>query len=90
MYKAPKKNPGKPPKFATALVPFVTIGDAFALVCAAGMESRGLKEVEVTWASGQEPSVVKDIKQATAAPSASTPSAKGPKIFSSFVSSLPF
>jgi DnaJ homolog subfamily C member 17 len=81
--KAAKKTPGKPPKFATALVPFVTVGDAFALVCAAGLEKRGLKDIEVSWASGQEPAMVKKMKEATS--TASKTPASAPKSFTSFV-----
>ncbi|KZV59924.1 DnaJ-domain-containing protein [Peniophora sp. CONT] len=57
--KAPKKAPQKPPKHAVALVPFRRIGDAHAAVCAAGVESRGMAGVEVTWApSGSEPPIL--------------------------------
>ena len=63
--KAPKKSPNKPPKFATALVPFETLGEAFAVVCASGQERRGLGNIEATWASGQEPAAVKRLKSQT-------------------------
>lgn len=59
--KPPKKAPNTPPKYATALVPFKNIGDAFAAVCASGKESEGLKDIEVTWAGGKEPEVLERL-----------------------------
>ena len=56
--KPPKKTPTKPPKNATALVPFKQIGDAFAAVCASGRSDRGLAGVEVSWAEGKEPPIL--------------------------------
>ena len=56
--KPPKKAPQKPPKYATALVPFQRIGDAFNAVSASGRADRGLAEVEVSWAEGNEPAVL--------------------------------
>lgn len=58
--KAPKKNPDGPKKFATALAPFLKIGDAFAAVCASGMEDKGLGSINIAWAGngGKEPEVL--------------------------------
>ena len=58
--KAPKKNPEGPKKFATALAPFLKIGDAFAAVCASGREDKGLGSIDITWAGneGKEPEVL--------------------------------
>lgn len=58
--KPPKKYPDKPAKYATAVVPFNKIGDAFAAVCASGREERGLKGIEVGWAGdkGKEPEII--------------------------------
>ncbi|KDQ58510.1 hypothetical protein JAAARDRAFT_57434 [Jaapia argillacea MUCL 33604] len=61
--KPPKKAPHKPPKFATALVPFKQIGDAFAAVSASGREERGLKDVEIGWAEGKEPAILGWLKK---------------------------
>lgn len=60
--KPPKKAPNKPPKYATALVPFKQIGDAFAAVCASGRPERGLDDVDVTWAEGKEPDILGWLK----------------------------
>lgn len=57
-----KKAPTKPPKFATALVPFKQIGDAFAAVCATGREDRRLKSIDISWAEGKEPKIIKWLK----------------------------
>lgn len=54
----PKNAPHKQPKKATALVPFKKIGDAFKVICAAGRKDKGLGDVEVGWAGGQEPPVL--------------------------------
>jgi DnaJ family protein C protein 17 len=58
--KPPKKHPDKPAKYATAVVPFHKIGDAFAAVCASGREERGLKGIEIGWAGdkGKEPEII--------------------------------
>ncbi|KAI0052196.1 DnaJ-domain-containing protein [Auriscalpium vulgare] len=56
--KPPKKAPQKPPKYATALVPFARIGDAHAAVCASGRAERGLGDFEVSWAGGSEPEIL--------------------------------
>ncbi|KZT19941.1 DnaJ-domain-containing protein [Neolentinus lepideus HHB14362 ss-1] len=61
--KPSKKHPDKPPKFATALVPFKQIGDAFGAVCASGRKERGLGDVEVTWAEGREPEILGWLKK---------------------------
>lgn len=61
--KPSKKAPQKPPKFATALVPFSKIGQAHAAVCASGMETRGLKSIEISWAEGKEPKVLNTLKR---------------------------
>ncbi|TFK46778.1 DnaJ-domain-containing protein [Heliocybe sulcata] len=61
--KPSKKHPNKPPKFATALVPFKQIGDAFGAVCASGRKERGLGDVEVTWAEGKEPEILGWLKK---------------------------
>ncbi|KAJ6582886.1 hypothetical protein DFH09DRAFT_1260253 [Mycena vulgaris] len=61
--KAPKKSPDKPPKFATALVPFKQIGDAFAAVCASGRADRGMDGIEVGWVGGKEPEILGWLKK---------------------------
>ncbi|TFY70321.1 hypothetical protein EVG20_g2685 [Dentipellis fragilis] len=59
--KRPKKSPDKPPKFATALVPFHKIGDAFAAVCSQGRD--GLEDFDVGWAEGQVPAILGWLKK---------------------------
>ncbi|KAJ6470570.1 hypothetical protein C8R47DRAFT_988662 [Mycena vitilis] len=82
--KAPKKSPDKPPKHATALVPFKQIGDAFAAVCASGRADRGLDGIEVGWVGGKEPQILGWLKKmgklsAQPPPPASTPArTRGP------------
>jgi len=61
--KPPKKTPHKPPKYATALVPFKQIGDAFAAVCASGRPERGLNGIVVGWAEGKEPQILAWLKK---------------------------
>ncbi|KIJ36369.1 hypothetical protein M422DRAFT_51125 [Sphaerobolus stellatus SS14] len=61
--KASKKAPNKPPKFAIALIPFSKVDEAHAAVCAAGLELRGLKDMEITWASGQAPTIIEALKR---------------------------
>ncbi|VDC07924.1 unnamed protein product [Peniophora sp. CBMAI 1063] len=63
--KPPKKAPHKPPKHAVALVPFRRIGDAHAAVCAAGVESRGMGGIEVTWMGkdGGEPLILSWLRR---------------------------
>lgn len=63
--KPPKKSPDKPAKYATAVVPFIKIGDAFAAVCASGREERRLKGIEVGWAGdkGKEPEIIGWLKK---------------------------
>lgn len=58
-----KKNPSKPPKHATALVPFNKVGGAFAAVLASGRKDRGLDGIEVSWAEGKEPDIVAWLKE---------------------------
>jgi DnaJ family protein C protein 17 len=70
------KSAAVPIMTATALVPFNTVMDAFSLVCASGSEKRGLKDVQVTWASGVEPAVVANLKNHT------NPPKEQPKSFS--------
>lgn len=60
--KANKKQPEKPPKFATALVPFEKAGDAYACLCSAGKAGRGLEGVEVTWVTEDEPEIIKWLR----------------------------
>lgn len=55
--KPPKKAPQKPPRHATAAVPFKTIADAHAAVCASRRADRGLDEFEIGWMGGSEPAV---------------------------------
>jgi DnaJ homolog subfamily C member 17 len=47
----------RPPKHATAAVPFKTVADAHAAVCASGRADRGLEEFEIGWMAGCEPAV---------------------------------
>jgi len=60
--KPPKKNPTKPPKFATALVTFQKIQAAFGAVSASGQKARGLENVDIAWAKGVEPEVVRRLR----------------------------
>ena len=55
--KPPKKAAHKPPKHATAAVPFKTIADAHAAVCASRRADRGLDEFDIAWMGGSEPAV---------------------------------
>ncbi|KAF8155613.1 DnaJ domain-containing protein [Crassisporium funariophilum] len=61
--KANKKQPDKPPKNGTALVPFKQIGDAFAAVCASGRKDLGLEGVEIAWVGGKEPAILGWLKR---------------------------
>jgi DnaJ family protein C protein 17 len=61
--KPPKKAPHKPPKNATALIVFTTIGAAFAAVDASGRRERGLEGIEVCWAGGGEPPLIGWLKK---------------------------
>ena len=61
--KPAKKMPHKPPKYATALIPFRNIGDALAAVCASKNERKGLKDIEISWAEGNEPAVLEVLKR---------------------------
>ena len=55
--KAPKKKTTAPPKYAIAAVPFTTIADAHAAVCASRRADRGLDEFEIGWMGGCEPAI---------------------------------
>jgi DnaJ family protein C protein 17 len=61
--KPSKKAPSKPLKHATALVPFTSIGAAFAAVGASGRADRGLDGIEVSWAGGSEPLLIGWLKK---------------------------
>jgi len=61
--KPSKKAPNKPPKFATALIPFSNVQEAHASICASGLEGRGLKDIEVSWAGGKEPAILEALKR---------------------------
>lgn len=54
---AEHKSTPAPPKFAIAAVPFKTIADAHAAVCASRRADRGLDEFEIGWMGGCEPAV---------------------------------
>jgi DnaJ homolog subfamily C member 17 len=58
-----KPAPPKKPKRGTALIPFKQIGDAFAAVCSSGSVSRGLQDVELSWAEGPEPGLIAWLKK---------------------------
>ena len=60
--KPPKKQPTKPPKFATALVTFQKVQAAFGAVNASGQKARGLENVDIAWAKGVEPEVVQRLR----------------------------
>ena len=55
--KATAEHKPPPPKYAIAAVPFKTISDAHAAVCASRRADRGLDEFEITWMDGSEPAV---------------------------------
>ncbi|KAI0322883.1 DnaJ domain-containing protein [Amylostereum chailletii] len=61
--KPSKKAPHKPPKTATALVPFHRIGDAHAAVCASGRTERKMEDIVVSWAGGEEPAILGWLKK---------------------------
>ena len=61
--KPTKKQPDKPPKYGTALVPFKQIGNAFAAVCASGRKELGLDGVEIAWVGGKEPAILGWLKK---------------------------
>lgn len=48
---------------ATALVPFRTIGGAFAAVCASKQSRNGLAGCEISWAGGKEPPIVQWLRR---------------------------
>ena len=83
-----KRQPEKPPKFATALVPFEKAGDAYACFCSAGKAERGLEGVEITWVAGEEPEIIRWVRSQghTSTLSAAPESAGVP--FSSFPTSF--
>ncbi|CCA78021.1 hypothetical protein PIIN_08914 [Serendipita indica DSM 11827] len=60
--KPPKNKPNKPPKFATAIAIFRKIEGSFGAVESSGQEARGLKDVEITWLSGEEPEPVRQLR----------------------------
>jgi DnaJ family protein C protein 17 len=51
------KSPKKKPPYANAAVPFKTISDAHAAVCASGRADRGLDGFKIKWMDGSEPAV---------------------------------
>lgn len=53
-----EKTGAKPPKMASALVPFKRIGDAFAAVCASENKDLGMSGVKVNWVKGEEPAIL--------------------------------
>jgi DnaJ homolog subfamily C member 17 len=61
--KTPKDKPNAPSKFATAIVVFEKVEDAFGAVGAAGQESRGMKNVDILWAKGEEPERIKALRE---------------------------
>jgi DnaJ homolog subfamily C member 17 len=61
--KPPKDKPNAPPKFATAIVVFKKVEDAFGVVGATGQESRGMKNVDISWAKGEEPESIKALRE---------------------------
>ena len=61
--KPTKKQPDKPPKYGTALVPFKQIGEAFAAVCGSGRKELGLDGVEIAWVGGKEPAILGWLKK---------------------------
>ena len=61
--KPTKKQPDKPPKYGTALVPFKQIGNAFAAVCGSGRKELGLDGVEIAWVGGKEPAILGWLKR---------------------------
>jgi len=84
--KPPKKAPQKPPKHATAAVPFKTIADAHAAVCASRRADRGLDEFEIGWMGGSEPAVwswaermlkAKEMREAQASPAPAVDRTRG-------------
>ncbi|KAG8705662.1 hypothetical protein FRC09_002819 [Ceratobasidium sp. 395] len=84
-----KKQPEKPPKFATALVPFEKAGDAYACYCSAGKAERGLDGVEISWVAGEEPEIIRWLRTQGKPISSSATSEKADAPFSSFPTSFP-
>jgi len=60
--KPPKDKPNSAPKFATAVLLFKKVEDAFGAVGASGREERNLKDVQVDWVGG-EPEYVKKLRE---------------------------
>ncbi|KAF7356778.1 J domain-containing protein [Mycena venus] len=87
--KAPKKSPDKPPKHATALVPFKQIGDAFAAVCASGRADRGMDGIEAGWVGGKEPDILVWLKKMGKLSAQPPPPASRPSPNSSGPAQLP-
>ncbi|CAK5261956.1 unnamed protein product [Mycena citricolor] len=56
-------KPDKPSKYTTAAVLFKQIGDAFAAVGASGRAERGLDGIDVVWAGGKEPDIIRWLKR---------------------------
>ncbi|KAG8919980.1 hypothetical protein FRC02_001243 [Tulasnella sp. 418] len=87
-----KKNPSKPPKSASAMIPFIDVQDAFSAVMASGRKDRGLQGIEVTWAAGQEPEFVQWLRSKgrlglsarTSSPSVTSKASEPTGSFSSF------
>ena len=72
--KPPKNKPNKPPKFATAIALFKKIEGSFGAVESSGQEPRGLKDVEITWLSGEEPEAIRRLRDARILGDGGTPS----------------
>ncbi|TFK26602.1 DnaJ-domain-containing protein [Coprinopsis marcescibilis] len=61
--KSKPKASDSAPTHATALVPFKTIGDAYAAVCASPASSKvDLKGMEITWVNNKEPLILGWLK----------------------------
>jgi len=75
----------KPPKMASALVPFKRIGDAFAAVCASEKKDIGMTGVKVNWAKGEEPAILGWLRKMGKLSNASSTNA----VAKDFSSSLP-
>ncbi|KAG2008342.1 DnaJ protein [Coprinopsis cinerea AmutBmut pab1-1] len=69
-----------PPTHATALVPFKTIGDAYAAVCASTSPSPkvDLKGMEIGWVNNKEPLILGWLKKMGKLPSSREPSKSPP------------
>jgi DnaJ family protein C protein 17 len=80
-----EKTGGKPPKTASALVPFKRIGDAFAAVCASEKKDMGMTGVKISWAKGEEPAILGWLRKMGKLSNASSTNA----VAKDFSSSLP-